>query len=57
MLSPSTFLSLNHMKRFFSLNPELMITQQTTQFNFELTFNPYGRKRKRTKEPLDERGE
>ena len=36
-----------------------MITQQTTQFNFELTFNPYGRKWRGTKKPLDEseRGE
>ena len=29
---PSRFLSLSHIKRFFSLTPELMITQQTTQF-------------------------
>ena len=28
----STFLSLSHIKHFFSLSPELMITQQTTQF-------------------------
>ena len=27
---PSTFLSLSHVKQFFSLSPELMITQQTT---------------------------
>ena len=29
---PSTFLSLSHIKHFFSLSPELMITQQTAQF-------------------------
>ena len=28
----STFLSLSHIKDFFSLSQELMITQQTTQF-------------------------
>ena len=28
----STFLSLSHIKQFFSLSLELMITQQTTQF-------------------------
>ena len=28
----STFLSLSHIERFFSLSPEPMITQQTTQF-------------------------
>ena len=28
----STFLSLSHIKLFFSLSLELMITQQTTQF-------------------------
>ena len=28
----STFLSLSHIKHFFSLSPKLMITQQTTQF-------------------------
>ena len=30
----SLFLSLSHIKRFFSLSLELMITQQTTQFKF-----------------------
>ena len=29
----STFLSLSHIKCFFSLSPELMIMQQTSQFN------------------------
>ena len=29
----STFLSLSHIKCFFSLSPELMVTQPTTQFN------------------------
>ena len=29
---PFTFLSLSHIKQFFSLSLELMITQQTTQF-------------------------
>ena len=28
----SRFLSLSYIKHFFSLSPELMITQQTTQF-------------------------
>ena len=28
----SAFFSLSHIKRFLSLSPKLMITQQTTQF-------------------------
>ena len=36
----STFLSLSYIKCFFSLSPELMITQQTTQFKFcSIQFN------------------